>query len=816
MKNKIYFLGLSAVLCLTLSGFNYKNEDPIAKIIRQLNKWRNNHPQEKVHLHLDKSIYSVGEDIWLKAYIVNGEKHLLSAMSSTLNIELINDADSIKQYIKLPIAFGMTASGWLLPNQLKTGNYRIRAYTNYMRNSDVGYFFEKTLTVINPENVNINIKNRAVLSNKIPISNLKSPTSRAIDFQLFPEGGYLINGLSGKLAFKANDKNGLGVNIKGVIRDQENKDIVQFTSTHQGMGQMLFTPLKGQSYKAVVTLPNGSEITRALPVALAQGIKMGVSEVHQDTIAVSISSTALLNTILPKEIYVVGQQGGKVYYAAKTLVNDTSFMATIAKNTFPTGVVQFTLFSSDGLPMSERMVFVQNNDALTLAAVTDKQIYSSREKVAVALSVADQQGKPIDGNFSVAVVEEKRIVDEDEETSILSNLLLSSELRGFIEKPNAYFKNNTKQNRANLDLLMLTHGYRRFEWKKVLDNTEEVSSPTPEKALQISGYLKTLSNKPLKNAPVTLFAKSSNMMFLDTLSDRNGKFTFDNLTFEDSTTFVIQALDGKNKNKAKIELIKETIPPIVKNNMANNLALVIDTSVLEHLKYDINAGEKAIMLREIELKTAKKVLKYSDNLNGAGKADQIVIAEELKNCIDLAQCLQKSLSGIIFQNGVLYSIRSLQQPMRIVLDGLLKDRNFRLMEIPIETVESVEVLKSMVLSSAYGADGAAGMLIITSKRGTMQPETIQYPSAPDVVSFSAKGYQVNRTFYSPQYDIPKQDQVPTDFRSTIFWAPSIFTEKGQAKFDFFTNDNKGTFKMIIEGIADDGNLARHIYRYEVK
>lgn len=816
MKNKIYFLGLFAALCFTLSSFNYKNEDPIAKIISQLNKWRNNSPQEKVHLHLDKSIYTIGEDIWLKAYIVNGEKHQLSAISATLNIELINDADSIKQYIKLPIAFGMSASGLLLPSQLKTGNYRIRAYTNYMRNSDVGYFFEKTLTIINPENVNINIKKRAVLSNKIPADNPKNLTARDIDFQLFPEGGYLINGLSSKLAFKANDKNGLGVNIKGIIRDRENKDIVQFASTHQGMGQILFTPLKGQTYKAVVILANGSEITRALPIALEQGIKMSVNGIHRDTIAINISSTALLNTTLPKEIYVVGQQGGKVYYAAKTLVNDTSFIATVAKNTFPTGVVQFTLFSSDGLPVSERMVFVQNNDALTISTITDKQIYNSREKVTVALSVADQQGTPVSGNFSVAVIEEKRIVNEDGETSILSNLLLSSDLKGLIEKPNSYFRNNTEQNRANLDLLMLTHGYSRFEWKKVLDNKEAAISPTPEKALQLSGYLKTLNNKPLKNSLVTLFTKGNNILFLDTLSDRNGKFTFDNLTFEDSTTFVVQALDGKNKNKAKIELIKETTPTVSKKNIANALALVIDTSVLEHLKYDISAGEKAIMLREIELKTAKKVLKYSDNLNGVGKADQIVIAEELKICIDLAQCLQTKLSGIIFQDGVPYSMRSLDKPMRIVLDGLLKDGNFRLKEIPIETVESVEVLKSMALSSAYGADGGAGIIIITSKRGKMQPETIQYPSAPDVVSFSAKGYQVSRIFYSPQYDIPKQDQEATDFRSTIFWSPNIFTEKGKAKFDFFTNDSKGIFKMVIEGIADDGTLARHTYRYEVK
>ncbi len=814
MKNKIYFLGLLLALCFIQLGFNYRKGDPIAKLILKLNKWRNNYPQEKVHLHLDKSIYTIDEEIWLKAYIVNSEKNQLSALSSTLHIELINDTDSIKQTIKLPINYGLAANSLTLPKSSKTGNYRIRAYTNYMRNLDSHYCFEKTLTIINP--TDISSKTKLVLAHQTTASDQKEKRVKDIDFQFFPEGGYLINGLSGKLAFKANDKNGNGVPIKGVIKDQENKVIAQLESVHQGMGQLLFTPIKGQTYKAWITLPNGTTLTQALPNALEQGFMMSLNELTPDTIALNISCSKWTENTVAEEIYILAQQSGKVYYAAKTLVNDTNFVTHIAKNLFPTGIVQFTLFSANGLPLSERMVFVQNPNHFLLSTTAIKQTYQPREKVAVLLAAADQQNKPVNGNFSVAVIEEKRGLNEDEETSILSNLLLTSDLKGYIEKPNSYFRANNTQTRAQLDLLMLTHGYRRFEWKKVLNDETPNLSLLPEKGLQISGYLKTTNNKPLNNSRVSLFAKGKTLLFLDTLTDRTGKFKFENLSFEDSTAFIVQALDGKNKNKAKIELIPENIPPIIKGHLMKSLA--VDSSMLTTLQSRIVTNEEAIWLKEIELKTTRKILKYSDNINGPGKADQVFTAEDFKlsACMDLSQCLQGKLTGVIFQNGAPYSTRMLKDPMRIVLDGLLKDADFKLSEIPIQQVESVEVLKSMAFTSAYGADGGTGLIIVTSKRGEMSPETIIYHQAPDVISFYLKGYEVSRTFYSPQYEQPKQANDPIDLRSTLFWAPQIFTTNGKAEFSFFNSDQKGKFKVIIEGIADDGSLARHTYSYEVR
>lgn len=821
MKNKFTYLGILAVLCIGLLGFNYKNDDPILKIISQLTKWKINHPQEKIHLHFDKSIYSTTEDIWFKAYIVNAEKLQLSAMSSVINVELIDEADSIKRSIKLPVAYGLATGDFELSDKLKSGNYRIRAYTNQMRNANTHYFFEKKLAIINAANTDVVIKSSAINKRKSLANAKNNETANEIDFQFFPEGGYMINGLTGKIAFKANDKNGLGLDVKGVIKDDLNAEVGHFATMHNGMGQFLFTPASGKKYTAVITLPNGKELATTLPIALERGIQMNLFATSKDSVGLSIQYGNLLGTDKNKEIYVVAQQQGKLYYAAKTFTNDTSFVASISKNTFPTGIIQFTLFSSSGLPLSERIIFIQNNNPIKLAVETDKQVYASREKVNISLSLFNAEDKAINGNFSVAVVEDKRTANEDEENSILSNLLLTSDLKGYVEKPNYYFTSNTALKRVHLDLLMLTQGYRRFEWKKILDNQLSETVPPIENGLTISGYLKTSNKKPLKNTPVTLFAKGSPIVFLDTLTNNEGKFSFNNLNFQDSTSFIVQALDGKNLNKAKIEIEKELIPSITNNDIDySERVLNIDTAVLNHVKFDSGLKENTILLDEV-VKFEKKVLKYSANLNGPGIADYIITSDEFKlsACMELWQCLQGKVPGIIFlDNGIAYSTRSTGTgaPMRIVLDGMLMEADFSLRELPVSLIESVEVLKSMALSSAYGANGGGGMLIVTTKRGEKQPEELVYKKSPDVLSFYPKGYQVSKEFYLPKYDTPKPVEEKLDLRTTLFWNPSVFTENGKTKLDFYNGDSKGIFKVIVEGITDDGSLARQTFKYEVK
>src|SRR5476651_1185856 len=147
---------IAILLCICstaiLLAFIRAEDDPIKKIVTQLSKWIDTNPQEKVYLQTDKPYYAAGENIWFKAYITIGDKHQLSALGNILNVELINDQDSVQRAIKIPVSNGITYSDFNLPDSLKAGNYRIRAYTNYMRNADAAYFFDKTLVIGNSVN----------------------------------------------------------------------------------------------------------------------------------------------------------------------------------------------------------------------------------------------------------------------------------------------------------------------------------------------------------------------------------------------------------------------------------------------------------------------------------------------------------------------------------------------------------------------------------------------------------------------------------------------------------------------------------------
>ncbi len=150
MNYKRIIAGLLLIGSITaMVAFTRIDDDPVGKIIAQLGKWYAANPQEKVYLQLDKPYYAIGDNIWFKAYITVGGEHKLSAISNVLNVELIDDKDSVKQSIKLPVIDGLTWGDFALPDSLKEGNYRIRAYTNWMRNAGQDYFFDKSFTVVN-------------------------------------------------------------------------------------------------------------------------------------------------------------------------------------------------------------------------------------------------------------------------------------------------------------------------------------------------------------------------------------------------------------------------------------------------------------------------------------------------------------------------------------------------------------------------------------------------------------------------------------------------------------------------------------------
>jgi hypothetical protein len=887
-----------------ISGFARLDDDPISKIAAQLDKWLTAHPQEKVYLQLDKPYYAIGDDIWFKAYITAGGNHRLSAISGVLNVELVDDKDSVKQRVKLPVVSGLTWGDFSLSDSLKEGNYRIRAYTNWMRNAVEDYFFDKTITITNSitNNVFTNTtysysrengqqKVNAIISytdlNGAPYANsqvsyevklgsksiekgkgqtddkgnlnigfvnlagaLKSgriitelkiagkktveksvlikAVSDNVDVQFFPEGGNLVNGNNTKIAFKAVGADGLRADIKGVVVDDQDKQVATFNSSHLGIGVFNLKPENGQIYKAKLTFADGSVNTVELPMASNAGYSLSIDNTGADNVIVKIlpGSTVSASASETDVMSLIGQSGGVICYAGKSKPGSKFFTAEIPKNKFPSGIAQFTLFSSTGEPLNERLVFIQNHDELKLDAEPDKQVYSPRQMVKIGLNAKDKDGTPVVGSFSVAVTDETKVpLDEDADNSILSNLLLTSDLKGYVEKPNYYFINESDKTMSDLDALMLTQGYHRFEWKQVLSDSNPAAKYAPEKTLEISGHLKNLLGKPIANGKVTLFTTMGGIFMIDTVSDDKGNFTFKNLVFTDSVRFLIQGRTAKDRKNLQIDIDHITQQKVGGNknfadfkvNITDGLSPFLQNSKTQYegqLKYGLI--NHAVVLNEVEIKAKKNPAEHSANLNGPGNADQVIGSDDLVGlgCAQLGDCLQGKLLGVQFQKGVPYLIGGLRRPMEIEVDGVTVTVDV-FNNINSNDIASIEVLKSINYTAIYGGKGGGGVLVVTTKMGGGNYSIQRY--APGIITYSPNGYTKVREFYSPQYDNPKTNAQIPDMRSTIYWKPNIITKKdGTGSFNYFNADTKGNYRVVIEGIDGNGDLGRLVFHYKVE
>ncbi|RYX83617.1 TonB-dependent receptor, partial [bacterium] len=213
----------------------------------------------------------------------------------------------------------------------------------------------------------------------------------------------------------------------------------------------------------------------------------------------------------------------------------------------------------------------------------------------------------------------------------------------------------------------------------------------------------------------------------------------------------------------------------------------------------------------------KEPVRNSANLNGSGNADQIINGDIFRQqgCITIDQCLQGRLLGVIFRGGIPYSTRSFNQPMQIIVDGVYVESDY-LRDIPPTDVATIEVLRSGGYTSIYGGRGGGGVLLITTRRGN-DPIYASQIYTPGILTYNPKGFTNTKEFYSPKYDDPKTNKAVADLRTTIYWNPNLITDKaGKANFSFFNADSKGTYRVVIEGIDDEGNLAREVYRYKVE
>ncbi|MGO1649875.1 MAG: TonB-dependent receptor plug domain-containing protein [Sphingobacterium sp.] len=850
-------------------------------------------PQEKLHVHTDREIYGAGETIWYKIYATIGLENNLSILSNIGYVELLDPVgESVSRKINTLFS-GVAVGEMALADTLTEGSYRLRAYTNWMRNDSSDYFFEKVLQIgnrraddilsttklvedngtsfyeielqspngepwprtyiqynalqdgesvdkgresLSPEGIiriKVNEKNkgrqialRFASTNESTVKKLISTDKffKENSLQIFPEAGQIVGNEMNRLAFKAINPEGLGIPAEITILNSSKDTIAQLSTNPLGMGSVPCYIADGDQYTVETTFEDGTISRIPVPQPTSEAISMAVNASQSEKIFAQVNLSP--NQINDQDIYLGLQHLGTIFYMAKQKANQKNVLFTIPKQDLPMGVMTLTLLNQNLVPLVERPIFNYNPDRLLPVVVKqDQSVYGTREKVTNTLIAGNDNDSVRMAAISASVINLDRYQKEAESgVSLLSSLLLQADLQGFIENPSYYFDDQEGFKAQELDDLLLTQGWRRLH----IQQLDSIQTAEPrfqaEKGLSIQGYTRKIGRKtPSPNATVQLISTHNFMDFIDTTSNDDGRFSFDELIFPDSIKFLISAKDQKGKNN--IDIITDPFlspnpnlnqnAPLVKNDI-NRLfdpQFQADKQFYKELE---NKGlmDNVLQIEEVVVTAQQpKAAENSSNLNGPGNADQVVTADDLSTCSTLEICLAGRLTGVYFQGGVPYNTRG-NVPMQVVLDGMYMDEDALTMISPMD-VQSVEVLRNANYTTIYGSYGAGGLIIITSKTGRDARASGFQPRG--LLAVQPKGVAISKEFYKPVYEPGSQTQFQKDLRTTIHWEPSIVTdETGTATFDFYTSDEPGTYRMIIEGVDLNGRLLHRMEQFEVK
>jgi hypothetical protein len=673
----------------------------------------------------------------------------------------------------------------------------------------------------------IDMGSRTTLTHTFPLKTAASGR----DVQFFPEGGELITGVRSKVAFKAINSNGLGTDVKGTVTDNENNVVANLSSQHLGMGVFALTPETGKTYKVNIEFGDGSKAAYDLPRIKASGITMAVFNNEPDNLNIKISANP---TYFPlnqgKLYYIIAQSGGAVYFAGQTTLESPVYSASIPKSKFPTGIVQLTLLTDHGVALCERVVFIQHNDALNLTINSAAKSYNTRQKVRLAIS-AKNKALPVAGTFSVSVVDESKVpFDDNAETTILTSTLLTSDLKGYIEKPNYYFISKEANAAENLDILMMTQGYRRISYRNILANKVPQIAVFPEQnGLEISGTLRNNTGMTIAKGYLRLQIPSKNF-YAETTTDMVGNYRFSKLSFNDSSLVIINGRNNANGKNLSVTANPETFQYPSKNNMAFDEVANIDSTFKPYLLNSLRQYTNTHQLKEVVIKsTVIKKAGHTDYPVFTGLpmlADQQFSGANMRNCTNLYLCLQNMILGTTINENKLYFMKNYnsadKKPIQIFVNGMPVDLLY-LNGVPTSNVESVEVFKSAGFSGIddlYGTSGIVEINLKKAEKGTKisLAELQELVPPPYILKTMPVGYAVAKEFYSPKYDVPKPGTLGGDLRTTVYWSPKVTTDKttGATFVEFYNADGRGSYKATIEGIDAEGNLGRYVYRYTVK
>jgi hypothetical protein len=741
--------------------------------------------QEKIYLHTDQDFYVCGETIWFKIYCVDGSSHHSINVSKIAYVEIINAESKAVIQAKIEIKDGFGNGHLILSESLTSGNYNIRAYTNWMKNFHPDFYFEKQIILINSlENISIPAKSH----------------EDDLRMAFFPEGGNLVENIESSVGFQIL-KNGLGIQATGSIVNQFGQVVSSFSTLNYGMGNFSFSPKVNENYKAILKLENGIEKSFDLPKVASQGYVLKLSETDKN-LSIQIQGN------LEDDVYLLNHTRGVLNSINQLKLKDGKAHISIDKTNIGDGITHFTLFNFEKKPVCERLYFKFPEKMFYPQVLTDKKRYNPREKIEIDIKSNNIESST---NMSIAVyrIDSSLVIDK---TNITNYLWLTSDLTGIIENPNYYFENEGIGRADDLNNLMLCHGWRRFNW-------EQESLPSFEFLPEIEGHLlkaritNTFTNTTASNTQVFVSAMGKETQFATALSDMKGYATINFNNFHTENELIVQ-------NNGSIDSLKniEVLNPF-SNQFSQRFST---TSTLYSRIPNIEQKHNGVQIaKAFPIPPSEPIPPF---LNGHapfyGKPDFTYQLDDYVRFPLMEDVLREYVAPVLVRKKANdYSLfvfnpdvgHTYETEPLILLDGTPIFNANAIMNYNPFKVEKLEIVDKQYYFRNLAFNG---ILNFKTYSGKME----DFKFGPKTIIIDYEGLQKQREFHSPIYetDTQKKNRLP-DFRQLMYWNPNISIDQlDKKRLNFYTSDLTGNYIIEIEGINRNSETGTGTAFFEVK
>lgn len=755
-----------------------------------------------------------------------------------------------------------------LDGELGEGDYLLRAYTRFMENVGEDYFFTKQIYISNPvsekitvdfnyrpqgndieaqfsfyakgekeklvpeqcvvykgstpaENMKtVSFKERsgacsftgkeiskekvfllqAVFENKIYKKYFKIPDiDKTFDVSFFPEGGYAPLSVNTTIAFKAINGRGWSEDVKGQVFDDQNNLCTEFESTHLGMGSFNLRYSPGRKYYAMCT--SKEKIVKRFDLPAPSDSAISLKTVwNENKLLVSILKSPDIQ-LPPCAQLIVHIRGVPIY--AEPWDESKNYIA-FEKDLFPAGVVHLLLIDKDRNILSERLVFSSQKSAVANVTVeSDKEKYHTRDRINLSIHIADENKVPLPGNFSLAVVDENGS-NADSTSNIISTLLLSSEIKGYIESPASYVQKNDRRTTAALDVLMMTQGWRRYDIPNLLKGKLRKTLQYPvELGEEIEGKAEGVFSS-LKDGSISLLAlKDSVEGVAAAKTDHSGRFIFKNLEYSEGTRYIIQAMTNRGSRKAFLEVDSlRRFPSLVfPQELIRKEPMQNDTLSVSNKRFLAFEGMKTYNLGEVMVTAKRKTPVITDSPYYSVTSSKVITAKDIEGWhLNSAYDLLRRLPGVTVSGS---DVRYRGNKPMLLLDNVPTE-DFDYAMLSIDDIQDAFINSGATMGAIFGSIGSNGAIVINTKKGFVQTNKIN----SNIKVVKAFGYRQPVKFYSPVYstESEKNNHRP-DYRTTLFWNPNVQVDNtGTASLSFYAADIPTSYRVVLEGISSLGHL----------